>query len=72
MRDPGPPGQRAVGVQLKGQSSRTGCYAYPKRIRCSLEFMPCGGQRGRGQTGENTVDFKVIKEKAGKSMKPGE
>lgn len=44
----------------------------PKTSPPSLELMPCGGKRDGEQTGENMVDFKVIKEKAGKSEKQGE
>ena len=68
MRDIGTAGQRAVGVQLKG----AGSHGYPKRIYRSLELTPCRGQRGEDRRGENMVDFKVIKEKAGKSIKQGE
>lgn len=64
-----------IGVQLKGQSSMAGSHEYPKCVHHSLQLMPQGG---RALTGENTVDLKVIKEKAlqvgepRKAMKQGE
>lgn len=48
MRDLGTPGRRAVGIRLKGQSSRTGSHGYPKDTHGSLELTPFGRQRGGG------------------------
>lgn len=42
MRGPGVPGWRAVGVQLKKQSSRTCCHGHPKCVHHSLELREQG------------------------------
>ena len=56
-----------IGVQMKGQSSMAGSHEYPKCVQHLLQLVPQGGC---ALTGENTVDFKVTKEKALQMGKP--